>query len=78
MKFNINEETKRVTRKCVKGFSCLSAERNELCRVISCYDNDIHFIYCATDILCSYKNNIGGRDYCECPIRMNIYDEYGI
>lgn len=78
MKFNVKEEIRQASTNCVKEFSCLSSERDELCRIISCYDNDIHFIYCANDGLCSYKHNIGGRDYCECPVRKEIYDSYGV
>lgn len=75
--FYISDEIKKETDKCRKDFSCLSEKGCDLCKVVSCFDCDAHFIYCMNED-CSYQNKIGERTICDCPVRKNIYYKYNV
>ena len=78
MEFFINEKIIEETKDCLKNFSCLKEERNDLCKISSCFDCEIHFIQCSNKELCSYQKKIGERIYCDCPVRKEIYDTHKI
>ncbi len=63
---------------CKKKFSCLAGTKSDVCQVLSCYDDDIHFILCADNQYCSYQKKVSERVYCDCPVRKEIYDKYKI
>lgn len=74
----VSQDIKQETIDCKKGFSCLSAERKDLCRVLSCFDCDIHFILCLNTEFCSYQHKISERFYCDCPTRKELYSKYNV
>jgi hypothetical protein len=74
----IKEEIIKETTNCLKGFSCLSGKGKDLCRVLACFDDDIHFILCQNDEFCSYQKKVSERVYCDCPVRKEIFKSYNI
>jgi len=78
MKYFIREEIIKAATSCEKKFSCLAGTRNDLCKVLSCIDSDIHFVHCDNKKCCLYIQKIGEREYCDCPVRKEIYDKYNL
>ncbi len=78
MNLFIRQDIKHETTNCQKGFSCLSGERKDLCKVLSCYDYDVYFILFENTESCPYQQKISERVYCDCPIRKEIYNKYNI
>ncbi len=76
MEIFVREYIKEETKACDKNFSCLSDDRDDLCKVLSCVNNDIHFVLCSNTEFCSYQRKKDERFYCECPIRKEIYYKY--
>jgi len=77
-KIFVSEETKKATTLCEKEFSCLDNNRDDLCKILSCYNDDVHFILCSDKEPCSYNHKICERVHCECPTRKEIYSKYNI
>ena len=76
MKYFVSDEIREKTTKCNTGFSCLSDTRNDLCKVVSCLNDNIHFIICLNKNNCSYQQTLFERTYCNCPTRIAVYGTY--
>ena len=76
MKIEINEDIIKAATKCEKGFSCLSDNLEESCKVEYCVSNTVYFVKCLSAAHCSYKEPFGEGYFCTCPIRKEIYDKY--
>lgn len=77
MKLEISEDTLRKTR-CEKGFSCLSAHRNDLCKVESCIPGKVIFLETLNDNSCHYATSFGYTRICNCCTRKELYEKYVI
>lgn len=72
----ISEEVLKNTTKCIKDFSCLRKDREDLCKIESCIENKIYFIKCLSDEPCQYKATFGYSLVCTCPTRKELYNLY--
>jgi hypothetical protein len=77
MEFQISEDILRKT-KCKKGFSCLSGQRNDLCKVKNYIEGKVIFLEALNDHSCYYSTSFGYAYICNCPTRKEIYDRYQI
>jgi hypothetical protein len=57
MKKEIGEDILKKTNRCEKEFSCLSGERNELCKVESSSGYQTLFVKCMSDEQCCYRTH---------------------
>ncbi len=65
--------------KCDKDFSCLKEEtRHEMCKVDRCLDSKICFLKDAKNKTCINKLNYGDAHICDCPVRVELYEKYGL
>ncbi len=78
LKKELPAEVLDATLKCDKAFSCLEAERTDLCPVQSCIAGEVHFIKCLNEDPCAYQVAFGEGHVCNCPARKEIYNRYGI
>ena len=78
MGFLVSDETKQKTTNCKKDFACLNGNGSNLCAVEHCVDGKVHFIRCIDQSSCSYRSSFGNGFYCDCPIRKELYNKYGI
>jgi hypothetical protein len=74
---HVDPETRRVTTRCDKNFSCLAGSRDRLCKVEECVDGNLHFVQCEHGQACAYQVMFGARCLCSCPTRREIHDRYG-
>jgi len=74
----IRDEIKQAAFKCDKNFSCLSGERKDLCKVLSCFDCDVHFVLNQSKTPCPFQSKINERTFCDCPIRIELYRKHKI
>jgi len=66
------------TDRCAHGFSCLSGSLECLHEISDCISGCVHFIEhdpCGT---CTYKVRFGSGCLCDCPVRKEIYNRFGI
>ena len=77
MNIKVDENIIRETTKCRKKHACLSGE-TPFCTVELCIDNEIYFIKCESNELCSYRVPYGYSYVCICPVRKELYNRYKI
>ena len=76
--FKIADSVKEKTKKCQKGFKCLSGDISCFCEV------DVSAGKLATvkikpnDLACPYRLSLNTFHYCLCPIRNEIHKQYKI
>ncbi|HEY9205303.1 MAG TPA: hypothetical protein VIO58_05230 [Candidatus Methanoperedens sp.] len=78
MELAVSEDIIKKTTRCKKGFSCLSGERKDICRVELCIDDKIHFLKCSYDNFCGYQVPFGYSSVCTCPVRKELFNRYKI
>ncbi len=78
MVYHVSKEAVQACVKCPRGLSCLEESDRDLCRVASCVDGAMHFITCAHDGPCPYKQPVWERLLCNCPVRREIYNKYKV
>ncbi|MHC4127292.1 MAG: hypothetical protein ACYSUA_03830 [Planctomycetota bacterium] len=78
MVFYVSDAATQACVKCPRGHSCLQKGEGGLCRVSSCVDGAMHFIACAHDGPCPYKQPVWERLVCSCPVRREIYNKYKV
>lgn len=75
----IRNEILNKTTQCNRDFSCLKGIKpDKNCRVINCLNNEVHFVECSNDSFCSYLMSFGNSFICNCPVRKEIFNKYGI
>ncbi|HIC91190.1 MAG TPA: hypothetical protein EYP21_03835 [Syntrophaceae bacterium] len=74
--FEISDHVLKATTKCKKGFSCLSGERKDLCKISYCVSNEIYFLNHCNDTSCGYAISFGYSYVCTCPTRKEIYNRF--
>jgi hypothetical protein len=77
-RYIVSEETSAETKRCKKGFSCLTEQSENLCQVESCISGEVHFIKCLNKVFCSYRGTFGEGVICYCPTRKELYNKYGV
>jgi len=75
---SVSEEAIAETKKCKKGFSCLSKQSEDLCQIESCVNGKVHFIQCLSTTSCSYQLHFGSECICTCPTRKELYNQHGV
>ena len=78
MVFNVSDAATQACTECSHGQSCLQEGTESLCKVSSCVDGAVHFIACAHDGPCPYKQPVWDRFRCNCPVRREIYNKYKV
>ena len=74
----ISEDTIKNAGKCRKGHSCLSGQRDDLCKVELNVDDKIHFVKCMSNESCAYRISFGYSYVCLCPVRKELFNRYNI
>jgi hypothetical protein len=77
MKLQISEDILTKTR-CEKGFSCLSGERDDLCKVRKRIEAEVILLETCSDYSCHYATPYAYAFFCSCPTRKEIYYRYRI
>ncbi len=62
---------------CKKKCACLE-KPSSLCPVDESLKDIVFFIKPKDDEFCPYKICLNDRYYCDCPVRKEIYKQYGI
>lgn len=78
MDIEIDESTMRAATGCTKEISCLDPSRTTLCQVKHCVQNKVHFVECLDVDYCCYKMSFGSGFVCNCPVRKEIFNRYGL
>ena len=78
MSTHIPEDILKQTTRCKKNFYCLPNGEEHLCKVSSFIDNKVCVVECSNEISCTYKIPFGNSIICTCPLRAEIYRQYGI
>jgi len=78
MAIKIDETVVRATTECAKDFACLDTSGKNLCHVKHCVQGKVHFIECLNVDYCSYQMSFGTGVVCNCPVRRDIYNLYGL
>lgn len=78
MKYDISDKVICNTKDCNKGMSCLLSDDYALCEVVDCVNNKVHFIKCLDKKYCTYKMSFGNEFICNCPVRKELFNLYGI
>ena len=76
--YAVSEETILKTQRCKKGFSCLKKQRDDLCQIESCINDEVHFIKCLNKESCPYQGTFGYGFLCYCPTRKELYNKHGV
>jgi len=74
----IAEEILQRTTNCKHDFSCLSGDKQCLCKVTGLIGFDMKNIKPKSEMNCSYRLTYGDKSLCVCPTRNEIYNRYRI
>ena len=78
MKFQIDSEIIKKTD-CDKDFMCLEEEAKEnLCEIRKCLNDRYCLLKEAKFGYCVNRFSFGYSSICKCPVRIEIYNKYGI
>ncbi len=78
MSYAISAESCRAAAACKKHFECTSGRTANLCKVEHCVDGKVHFVRCVNVVSCSFQRNFGGANYCDCAVRKELFNKYGV
>ena len=79
MSVKVSDLIVEATKKCKKGFACLSGKIDCMCGVeSSSKDHTVVIKPQFQDIPCEYHQSRAGKHYCLCPVRNDIYRRYKI
>ena len=78
MIFNVDDSIIRRTTRCEKNLSCMSEQRNELCKITRNVEDKVYFVKCQENESCSYRLSFGDSFICNCPVRKEIYNKYHV
>ena len=76
MPFEIPQEIRERTTACEKEFSCLTGEREDVCKVTGRVADDLLFVDFTGKRCCQYVLFLGDDHLCRCPTRQEIYRRY--
>ncbi|MBI5506783.1 MAG: hypothetical protein HY899_18505 [Deltaproteobacteria bacterium] len=78
MDIKIDEALVRTANQCTKNLRCLDPSCQDLCEVKHCVQGKVHFVECLDMNFCSYQMSFGSGTVCNCPVRKEIYNRYGL
>ncbi len=73
----ISKDILEKTNWCTKGFSCLTSNPENICKIKYSISEDMKFVECK-ESPCSYDLSFEDSYICKCPTRNEIYNKYGI
>jgi hypothetical protein len=71
-------ENVKKTTKCERDFACLSHEIDCVCSVEELRDHTFLFVKAPPDKECIYKMALEDGFFCVCPMRAELYQQYGV
>jgi len=78
MSYEVSPEAMKKTT-CSKGFRCLNESVGPDCEVIRKVVTGVLLNLCAAKPFCSYCQPVKGDEgFCLCPVRVELYEKYGI
>ena len=78
MKFEIPEEIIKKTN-CNKNYICLKEHaEKEICKIDKCIDNKYCLLKKIKYDFCINRFSFGNSQMCKCPVRIEIFNKYGI
>jgi hypothetical protein len=78
MVYHVSKEATEACTECPRDQACLQKDRAELCRVSCSVDGAWHFVVCAHEGPCPYKQKLWDRVLCGCPVRREIFRRYKV
>lgn len=78
MKVEIRPEIIEKVKICPHDFKCLIDTNHIPCKVVECCNQQVHFIESDTIFYCPLKMSFGHSKICKCPVRIEIYNKYGV
>jgi len=75
--YQIDDEIIKKTSGCKSNFLCLKKKNYGRCKVISTIFKEVHFIKCNA-AFCEYRMCYADDYICNCPVRKELYNKYGI
>jgi hypothetical protein len=76
MKYEIDGAIIKTAIHCKNNHACLEGTI-PLCPVEHCAMHWVHFLKCCHDELCPYKSTVENATVCTCPVRKDIFKQYG-
>ena len=79
MGFLVPEEVLEKTTECAHEYSCLNEDSFPCCEVVAKAATGVLLVFCAKKSSCPYCQDIKTHTgFCVCPLRIKLYEEYGI
>ncbi len=75
----LSDDVLNQTTKCEMDFACLSSRTDHLCKVeraMGC--GPVLFLRQGEEPHCYYNYRFGNSIICSCPVRLKLYNRYGI
>jgi hypothetical protein len=64
--------------RCNDDSSCIRGNLAQLCQVVDCISNDVHFVKCVDEPACNYKVPFANEYVCNCPVRQELFNTYNL
>jgi hypothetical protein len=80
MPFKVSEATKKATTRCRQNFQCLDSDGWDPCSISERVGEflELNKCHCDKKEQCNYLMPYGYAYYCLCPVRREIYNNYGV
>ncbi len=78
MKYKLDDQTINKTVKCNENFACLEGENKCLCSADQMINGKLLFVKLEKDSICDYRTSFGYSHFCNCPVRMEIFERYNV
>jgi hypothetical protein len=78
MVFHVSKAATEACTRCPRAHACLQESEEDLCSVSGCVDGAMHFVVCAHEGPCPYRQTVWERPLCSCPVRREIYNRYKV
>lgn len=75
--FDISEEILAKAKNCDRDFACLTEEDQPSCKISHCVNDKILFLE-KLERHCPYHLSYAHEYVCNCPVRIEIYQKYGV
>ena len=78
MKYELDVHTFYDTLKCNENFACLEGENKCLCKVDHMLEGKLLFVKSMNDCIRDYRTSFGYSNFCNCPVRKEIFKRYNV
>ncbi len=78
MKYKMDVQTINDTAKCNENFACLEGEKKCLCSAEQMINGRLLFVKSVNNNVCDYKTSFGYSHFCNCPVRLEIFERYKV